>query len=180
MKFTETSLAGAFVVDLTPFEYDRGGFARALCADEFAAHGLEPVVVHLNTSWNVETGTLRGLHYQVDPPEAKFLRCIAGAVFGVMVDLREESPSFLDWFGIELSADSRRAVYLPPMFAYAYLALTDGATVIYSTSSPYTPGAERGLRWDDPAIGIDWPVPVTAVSTKDAAWPMLEGAVVPA
>lgn len=132
-----------------------------------------PVVAQVNTSWNASAGTLRGLHYQLEPPEAKLLRCVHGAVYDVVVDVREGSPTHLQWFGVQLRAADRRAVYVPAGVAHAYLALTDGAEVLYSTSSPYTPGQERGLRWDDPRLAIDWPAPVTVVSDKDAAWPLL-------
>jgi dTDP-4-dehydrorhamnose 3,5-epimerase len=174
MRFTPTPLAGAYVVDLEPFTDERGTFARAFCAEEFAARGLDPAIAQMNTSTNHRAGTLRGLHYQLDPPEAKFLRCVAGAVFDVMVDMRPDSATRLQWYGVEVSAANQRAVYLPPMFAHGYLALTDGATVLYSASSAFTPGAERGLRWDDPELGIDWPSAVTDVSDKDRSWPPAE------
>lgn len=172
MRFTALPVAGAHVVDLEPVEDARGGFARAFCADDFVAHGLEPVIAQVNLSWNTHAGSLRGLHLQ-DPPEAKLIRCLRGAVHDVMVDLRTDSPTYLQWCGVELQAAARRAVYVPPGCAHGYLALTDGAEVLYSVSEAYVPGAERGVRWDDPVIGIAWPREVVVVSDKDAAWPLL-------
>ena len=179
MRFTPTALDGAYTADVEPFEDERGLFARVFCADELAAHGMSPHVAQVNLSYNWTAGMLRGLHYQVDPPEAKFLRCVKGAVYDAIVDLRPGSPTYLEWFGVELTEDNRRAVYVPPMFAHGYQALTNGATVVYSTSSAYTPGAERGVRWDDPAIGITWPIPSPVVSEKDAAWPEVALALAP-
>lgn len=168
-----TGIAGLAVLDVEPHVDERGGFARAYCASELAAAGLDATIAQVNVSWNERAGTLRGLHFQVDPPEAKLLRCTAGAVWDVAVDVRPDSPTYLHWFGVELTAVSRRAVYVPAGCAHAYLALTDGAEVLYSTSAPYTPGQERGLRWDDPRLAIDWPRPVTVVSAKDSSWPLL-------
>lgn len=174
MLFEETSLPGAYVIDLERFEDDRGFFARAFCREEFEDHGLEPDVVQCNLSFNHRAGTLRGLHYQVPPAtEAKLVRCIRGAIYDVVVDLRPDSPTYRDHLGVELSADNRRALYVPGMFAHGFQALTDGAEVFYQVSHPYSPDHERGLRHDDPALGIDWPLPVTDLSDKDAGWPLL-------
>jgi dTDP-4-dehydrorhamnose 3,5-epimerase len=174
MHFEETNLAGAWLVDLKTMEDDRGFFARTFCAREFEKRGLKPAVAQINTSFNHSKGTLRGLHYQHPPAaEAKFLRCISGAVYDVIVDMRPDSPTFRQHFGVELSAANRRAIYVPEMFAHGYLALTDGAEVLYSASEFYTPGTEDGLRHDDPALGIDWPIPVTVISDKDASWPLI-------
>lgn len=174
MVFEETNLAGAWLVDFRRIEDERGFFARAFCAREFEERGLKPAIAQVNTSFNHRRGTLRGLHYQHPPAaEAKFLRCIAGAVYDVIVDLRPDSPTFRRHFGVELTAANRRAIYVPEMFAHGYLALTDGAEVLYSASEPYTPGVEGGLRYDDPALGIDWPIPVTVISEKDASWPLI-------
>lgn len=172
MRFTPLDVAGAHVLDPEPVEDERGGFARAFCRDELAARGLVADVAQVNTSWNHRAGTLRGLHWQ-DPPEAKVLRCTVGAVFDVVVDVRPGSPTYLRWAGVELRAGERRAVYVPPGCAHGYLALTDGAEVLYSSSTPYVPGGEHGLRWDDPVLAIAWPHPVEVVSAKDAAWPLL-------
>jgi dTDP-4-dehydrorhamnose 3,5-epimerase len=173
MRWTGTAVQDVWLLDLEPVEDARGGFARAFDAAEVAGRGLDGRVAQVNTSWNAVAGTLRGLHLQVDPPEAKVLRCVRGAVFDVAVDLREDSPTHLRWTGVELVAEQRRAVYVPPGVAHGYLALTDGAEVLYSASAPYVPGQERGVRWDDPAIGIAWPREVTVVSDKDRSWPLL-------
>jgi dTDP-4-dehydrorhamnose 3,5-epimerase len=173
--FTETPLAGAFVLDLEKRGDDRGFFARTFCQNEFTDHGLEPVVAQCNLSWNARAGTLRGMHYQLPPAaETKLVRCTAGAIYDVIVDLRPESPTYLQHFGVELTAENRRALYVPAIFGHGYQALTDGAEVTYQVGEFYTPGAERGLRHDDPALGIEWPIPVTEISEKDATWPLLD------
>ncbi len=174
MKFHETPLKDAFVVDLDRFSDERGFFARTYCQREFEEAGIDETFVQMNLSGNVRAGTLRGLHYQDDTaPEAKFLRCISGAVFDVMVDMRPASPTYRRWFGVELTAASGRAVYVPPLFAHGYLALTDGAQALYQTSGFYAPGAECGVRFDDPSISIDWPIDIADVSQKDRNWPDL-------
>jgi dTDP-4-dehydrorhamnose 3,5-epimerase len=175
MQFTETKLRGAFVVDLEQRSDQRGFFARTFCQKEFEAHNLSPVIAQCNLSFNEKAGTLRGLHYQRPPAtEAKFIRCIRGAIYDVIVDMRSDSPTYLEYFGVELSADNHRALYIPDMFAHGYQALTDGAEALYQVSEFYTPGVEAGLRYDDPALGIDWPVPVTIISEKDQSWPLLD------
>ncbi len=175
MIFTETPLQGAFVIDLQEISDDRGFFARAFCAEEFERHGLKPTIAQVNLSFNEKKGTIRGLHYQQAPAaEAKFMRCISGAIYDVIVDLRPGSPTYRQHFGIELSAQNRRALYVPEMFAHGYLALTDGAQAFYSASEFYTPGVEGGIRYDDPALGIQWPISAAIVSEKDASWPLLE------
>ena len=174
MIFTETGLAGAVVVDLERKADDRGFFARTFCRGEFAAAGLEPLVEQCNLSYNHRAGTLRGMHFQVAPAtEAKLVRCTAGAIVDVIVDVREGSPTYLQSFSVELTAENRRALYVPPMFAHGYQTLVDGAEVTYQVSEAYTPGTERGLRHDDPRLGLTWPLPVTVLSDKDAAWPLL-------
>ena len=175
MIFTETPLAGAYVIDLERRSDDRGYFARTFCAREFEAHGIRPAVAQCNASYNHRRGTLRGLHYQIAPAEEpKLVRCTRGAVWDVIVDLRPGSPTHLRHFGVELTEENRRSLYVPPSFAHGYLTLTDGAEVTYQVGEFYTPGCERGLRWDDPALGIMWPVPVEVLSEKDAAWPLLD------
>ncbi len=175
MIFTETPLQGAFVIDLQEISDNRGFFARAFCAEEFERHGLKPTIAQVNLSFNEKKGTIRGLHYQQAPAaEAKFMRCISGAIYDVIVDLRPDSPTYRQHFGIELSAQNRRALYVPEMFAHGYLALTDGAQAFYSASEFYTPGVEGGIRYDDPALGIQWPISAAIVSEKDASWPLLE------
>lgn len=174
MIFHETKLNGAYIVELEKREDERGFFARAFCSREFEQHGLQPRVVQANTSYNHKKGTLRGMHYQVPPAsEPKFIRCIRGAVWDVIIDLRPDSPTYLEYVGIELSAENRRAIYVPDMFAHGNQALTDGAELFYLVGEYYTPGCERGVRYDDPAVGIDWPLPATVISEKDMSWPLL-------
>jgi dTDP-4-dehydrorhamnose 3,5-epimerase len=173
MRFTETPLRGAFLIDLEPRQDHRGFFSRTFCAEEFAAHGLKPAVVQCNLSYNFEKGTLRGMHYQIPPAcETKLVRCTQGAIYDVIIDLRPESPTYLTHFGVELTAANRRALYVPEMFAHGYQSLTEGAEVIYHVSELYTPGCERGLRYDDPTFGIAWPLAVSVISDKDATWPL--------
>ena len=174
MIFEETHLSGAFVIALEKREDHRGFFSRAFCAKEFEDHGLKPVGVQCNLAGNFVKGTLRGMHYQVPPAaEAKLFRCINGANYHVIVDMRPDSPTYLQHFGIELSVENQLALYIPEMFAHGYQALTDGSQAFYMVSEFYTPGCERGLRYDDPSLNIQWPLPVTEVSEKDTAWPLL-------
>jgi dTDP-4-dehydrorhamnose 3,5-epimerase len=171
---TPTGLDGAVVVDLERREDARGFFARTFDRATFAEAGLVPLVEQCNLSYNHRAGTLRGMHYQVAPAlETKLVRCTAGAVLDVIVDVRRDSPTYLRSFSVELTADNRRALYVPAMFAHGYQTLTDGAEVSYQVSEAYTPGTERGLRHDDPALGLAWPLPVSVLSEKDAAWPLL-------
>jgi dTDP-4-dehydrorhamnose 3,5-epimerase len=175
MAVSKTRLAGVHVLDPVRIP-ERGGFTlTAMSMRELQAHGLKAPVVQANISFNHHRGTLRGLHYQTAPAtEVKLIRCLAGAIYDLVVDLRPGSPTFLQHFGVELSAENRRAIYVPEMFAHAYLTLTDGAEVFYQVSQFYTPACERGLRYDDPALGIEWPVPVLVKSEKDASWPLLD------
>lgn len=180
MIFEETSLKGAFVISLDKRSDDRGFFARAFCTQEFEHHGLKPVGVQCNLAANGRQGTLRGLHYQVPPAtEAKFFRCIRGGNYHVIVDMRPESPTYLQHYGLELSADNRLGLYVPELFAHGYQALTNGSEAFYMVSEYYTPGCERGLRYDDPDLGIQWPLPVTTISDKDTAWPLLSDQSIP-
>lgn len=175
MYFNATELKGSFLVDLDPRADQRGFFARTFCMNEFKAHGLEPTVAQCNLSFNYEKGTLRGMHYQVAPAtETKLIRCTQGAIYDVIIDMRPDSPTYLQHIGVELTAENRRALYVPEMFAHGYQALTNGAEVVYQVSQFYTPGHERGLRYNDPALGIEWPLPVSQISEKDANWPLLE------
>jgi len=172
MIFTETPLAGAYVIALEPREDERGFFARAFCKNELAEHGLANDVVQANLSFNHKRGTLRGMHMQAPPHgEDKMVRCIAGAIWDAIVDLRPGSPTYLKWFGVELSAANRLMLYVPKGFAHGYQSLTDGSEVLYMVTQFYTPGAERGLRWNDPAFGIPWPVGDPILSPKDAVAP---------
>ena len=168
LTFTPTPLAGAFVVELDRREDDRGFFARSFCQEEFAAHGLSPVVAQCNVSYNARRGTLRGMHYQAEPhAEAKLVRCTQGAIWDVIVDLRRGSPTFRRWYGVELSADNRRALYAPEGMAHGFQSLTDDAEVLYLMSRPYQAEAARGVRWDDPAFGIRWPIAEPHLSPRD-------------
>lgn len=174
MIINTTPIDGVAIIDLEERSDDRGFFARSFDRAEFAAAGLEPIVEQCNLSFNHRRGTLRGMHFQVAPhPEAKLVRCIAGSILDVIVDMRPDSPTRLQHVAVELSAENRRAFYVPPYFAHGYLTLGDGAEVIYQVGGSYVPQAERGLRWDDPVLGLEWPVPVEVISAKDAAWPLL-------
>ena len=174
MHLITTPIEGAFVAEQKPFQDNRGYFARAYCRDVFAEAGAEYDFVQANMSGNVRAGTLRGLHYQDQTaPEAKFLRCIRGAVYDVIVDLRPGSPTFRNWFGVELTQDNKKAILVPPLCAHGYISLADDTEVFYQVSNTYTPHAERGLRYDDPAIGISWPIEIVEVSDKDRQWPDL-------
>lgn len=175
MIFTETTLKDAYVIDVDMREDERGGFSRTFCAHEFAEHGLKNTVAQCNLSFNHKAGTLRGMHYQIPPAaETKLVRCTKGAIYDVIIDMRPDSPTYLQHFGVELTAENRRALYIPELFAHGYQALTDGAEVVYQVGEFYTPGYERGLRYDDPAFGIEWPLAVTVISEKDAAWALFE------
>jgi dTDP-4-dehydrorhamnose 3,5-epimerase len=173
--FTPTPLANAFVIGLEPHADERGGFARAFCAKEFAEQGLVTEYVQANLSTNTQAGTVRGMHYQRHPySEVKLVRCVVGIIYDVIVDLRQDSPTYLQWFGAELSQDNGLMMYVPQGFAHGYQALTAGATAHYMVSAYYAPDAEGGLRYDDPALNINWPIPVTDVSPKDARWPLVD------
>lgn len=172
MKFTETSLNDAFVIELSPIADDRGSFAQTFCAETFAAKGLVPAFVQAKHSQNVVRGTLRGMHFQRQPHgEVKLVRVVRGAIFDVIIDLRRDSPSYGRWEAFELSADNRRMLYVPVGFAHGFQTLEDHTDVLYQVSHPYTAEADGGVRWNDPAFGIPWPLEVTSISPKDRAWP---------
>jgi dTDP-4-dehydrorhamnose 3,5-epimerase len=174
MFFRETPLKGAFIVELERREDPRGFFARAFCAREFEEHGLPARFVQANLSYSARRGTLRGMHYQVPPArEPKFIRCIRGAIWDVIIDMRPNSLTLHQSFGIELSAENRLALYIPDLFAHGNQSLTDDVELFYLVGEFYTPGCERGVRYDDPTIGIKWPLPVGVISDKDKAWPLL-------
>ncbi len=176
MIFSPTPLAGACVVELEPVADDRGFFARAFCREEFEAHGLNPQLAQSNISFNRRRGTLRGLHYQAAPyAEAKLVRCTQGAIWDVIVDLRADSPSYKRWHAVELSAENRRALYVPEGFAQGFQTLADDSEVLYLMSQFYRPDAARGLRWDDPALGIAWPIADPQLSDRDRSLPRLGG-----
>ncbi|MCB0631389.1 MAG: dTDP-4-dehydrorhamnose 3,5-epimerase [Saprospiraceae bacterium] len=168
MKFIPTKLADACLVELEAFSDDRGWFARAFCKKEFEQIGHRKEWVQINHSMSREKGTIRGMHFQYPPHnEAKLVRCIAGKVFDVALDIRRGSPTFLQWVGFELSAANRRMLYIPEGFAHGFQTLTDDVELIYHHSAYYTPDAEGGLRFDDPALGIEWPLPAGNISVKD-------------
>lgn len=173
MIFHKLKLEGAYRIDLEPREDERGFFARAWCQREFAEHGLETRIVQSNLSYNRRKGTLRGMHYQAPPhEEVKLVRCIRGSIFDVIIDLRPGSPTFKQWVGVELTATNRQMLYVPRGFAHGFQTLEDDTEVFYHVSEFYTPGAERGVRWNDPQFRITWPaVEKRILSPKDQSWP---------
>jgi dTDP-4-dehydrorhamnose 3,5-epimerase len=174
MIFTETPLRGALVVDIEPQRDERGFFARTFCADELASHGLCPEVTQCSISFNVKAGTLRGMHFQATPhDEDKLVRCVSGAIFDVIVDIRTDSATYRRWLGFELSAENRRALYVPKGFAHGFITLTDATEVLYMISVPFVQDFSRGFRWNDPAVGIAWPKAPTVISERDANYPFL-------
>jgi len=175
MLFHETPLVGAYLIEQERRGDARGFFARYFCENEFGAKGLETRFVQINNSLSAKAGTLRGLHYQLPPAaEVKVVRCVRGALWDVIVDLRPDSPTFKKWFGAELNAENRLMMYVPRGFAHAILTLSDDAEAIYLVSAFYGPEQERGVRWNDPAIGIEWPIQPVEISDKDAKWPDLD------
>jgi len=173
MRFIETELAGAFVVEAERLEDERGFFARTWCAREFESHGLDPRLAQCSISFNRAKGTLRGLHFQKGRPEAKLVRCTRGAAFDVIVDLRRDAPTFGRWFAAELSSDNRRAVYVPAGFAHGFQTLADDCELLYQISEFFEPSLAGGLRWDDPQLAIAWPLPVSVISQRDRELPRL-------
>lgn len=174
MQFRPLSIAGAMVVDVERREDPRGFFARSFCCDEFAAHGLPPVFVQCNISWNARRGTLRGMHFQRAPSrEGKLVRCTAGAILDVVVDLRPDSPTYRRWEGVELTAANRRALYIPPGLAHGFQTLADDTEVFYQMTDMFAPDLADGVRWNDPAFGIEWPIADPIMSERDAAYPLL-------
>jgi dTDP-4-dehydrorhamnose 3,5-epimerase len=173
--FTETKLQGAFVIDIERRPDERGFFARAFCQNEFAEHGLNTTIAQSNVAFNLTRGTLRGMHFQFPPAaETKFVRCTRGAILDIIVDLRPESPTYLEHVAVELSADNARGLYVPERFAHGYQVLEDGTETSYQVGEFYTPGVEGGLMYDDPRLGLEWPLPVTVISEKDQAWASLD------
>jgi dTDP-4-dehydrorhamnose 3,5-epimerase len=177
VNFTPTPLTGAYVIDIEPLGDARGFFARTVADDAFAAHGLSVAFVQQSVSWNPQIGTLRGLHYQIAPHEEdKLVRATRGAIFDVIVDLRRGSDTYGKWFGVELSADNRRQLYIPRGFAHGFQTTLPDTEISYQMTVPFHPNAARGLRWNDPRLAIDWPSPASAViSPKDQALPGLYG-----
>jgi dTDP-4-dehydrorhamnose 3,5-epimerase len=175
MIFTQTKLKGAFVVDLDLREDSRGFFARSFCQQEFTDHGLNPLVAQANVAFSKTRGTLRGMHFQFPPvAETKLVRVTRGAILDTLVDLRPESPTYLQHVAVELTADNHRALYVPDRFAHGFQVLENETETTYLMGEFYAPGAEGGLRYDDPALGLAWPLPVAEISAKDATWKLLE------
>ena len=172
MLFTETDLPGAYLVDLQKLEDERGFFARSWCAREASALGIDPRIVQCNISFNNRKGTLRGMHLQLPPfAESKLVRVTRGALYDVIIDLRADSATFKQWLGIELTAENRRALFVPKGFAHGFQTLEDDTEIFYQMSEFYSPEHARGVRWDDPAFGIRWPLEVTEISPKDRVLP---------
>lgn len=175
MRFKETDLVGAWLIDPNPHEDDRGRFMRAWCAQEFAEHGLNFSPVQANMGFSVRKGTVRGMHFQEAPAlEAKLVRCTRGTIFDVVLDLRPESPSYDEWYGLQLSAENGRMLYVPEHCAHGYQTLEDDTEIYYMASEFYTPNSVRGVRFDDPAFSIQWPLVVTVVSEQDRNWPLVK------
>jgi dTDP-4-dehydrorhamnose 3,5-epimerase len=173
VKFTPAGIEGVWWIDLEPIEDERGFFARTFCAEEFAAHGLDPTVSQCNVSLTLGAGSVRGLHYQVAPAaETKLVRVVRGAIHDIVVDLRPASATYLRHVAVELSESNRRALYVPVDFAHGFQTLVDNTEVEYQMGSPYTPGTDRGLRYDDPKLAITLPLPVTSISPRDQTWPL--------
>lgn len=173
MIFTETKLKGAYVIELERREDSRGFFARGFCQNEFRAHGLKPTVAQGNIASNIKAGTLRGMHFQYPPAaESKLVRCTRGAIYDIIVDLRPESPTYLQHIGVELNEDNQRALYVPERFAHGYQTLTDKTDTSYLVGEFYTPDAEGGLLYDDPSLKLKWPLPVSVISDKDQKFPL--------
>ena len=175
MKFLPTPLAGAYLIELEQLADERGFFARSFCQNEFKAHGLDPVVAQCNVSFSRKRGTLRGLHYQAEPhAEAKLVRCTRGAVWDVIVDFRKGSPTWRKWHAVELTAENRRALYIPAGFAHGFQTLEDDSEVLYQMSDFYHPESARGVRWDDRTLAIRWPIKDAVISPRDRAFPTLD------
>jgi dTDP-4-dehydrorhamnose 3,5-epimerase len=171
MRFTPATLPGLVIVDIAAMRDDRGYFARTFCAEEFESAGLPTSFPQCNTSFNSTRGTLRGLHWQADPyPEGKLVRCTRGAILDVAVDLRAESPTYRCWFGVELTAPNARALYIPPGFAHGFQTLADESEVFYQMTETYRHELARGVCWNDPAFGIDWPIADPILSPRDASY----------
>jgi dTDP-4-dehydrorhamnose 3,5-epimerase len=176
MLFTKTDLTGAWLIEAAPNRDPRGWFARTFCEREFADHGLETRFVQHSTSQSVSKGTLRGMHFQRAPhAEVKLVRCLKGAIYDVIIDLNPGSPSYRQWRGFELSADNQRQLYVPKGFAHGFQTLQDNVEVAYLISESFAPEAASGVRWDDPAFAIGWPLPVSVMSDKDKVWPDFVG-----
>jgi dTDP-4-dehydrorhamnose 3,5-epimerase len=176
MILTETKLKGAYIIDLERREDDRGYFARAFCQKEFEVNGLKPIIAQANVAFNFKKGTIRGMHFQFPPAlETKLVRATRGAVLDIIVDLRPESPTYLQHISVELNEDNGRAIYVPERFAHGYQVLCDKTETSYQVGEFYTPKVESGLFYDDSGLGLEWPLPVSMISDKDKAWKLLGG-----
>lgn len=172
MKFIETPLVGAYVVEMEPIADNRGYFARSYCEREFVERGLKVPFVQCNVSYNHQRGTIRGMHYQREPHgETKLIRCIRGAIYDVIVDIRPESASYGKWYGVELCSSNQRMLYVPDGFAHGFQTLENETEVFYQMGNFFVPESSEGLRWDDPVIGIEWPLPCSVISDKDQSYP---------
>ncbi len=172
MQFIETKLPGAYIINLDTLEDERGFFARAFCQKEFEENGLKSNIAQCNLSFNHKKGTLRGMHYQVKPyEEVKMVRCTQGKILDVIIDLRKNSATYKKWVGVELSAENNSMLYVPKGFAHGYQTLEDNSVVYYQVTEFYQPGSERGIRWNDPAFNIDWPLEISVISDKDNSLP---------
>ena len=175
MKFLETPLKGAFIIDLEKREDGRGFFARAWCQEEFESNGIYRLPVQANMSFNKKGGTMRGMHYQAAPyQESKLIRCIRGSIYDVIIDLRKDSPTYKQWFGLELNDENRTMLFVPEDFAHGFLALKDNSEVMYQVSAFYNFGSERIIRYNDPSFNIKWPIEVNVISEKDINTPDFE------
>lgn len=175
MRFMETGIVGAKVIDPSPHQDERGRFLRAWCAREFSEHGVDFLPVQANLGYSTKRGTVRGMHFQQAPAvEAKLVRCTRGAIFDTVLDLRPELPSYGEWYGVVLSADNAQMLYIPENCAHGYQTLEECTEMYYMASAFYTPSAVRGVRFDDPAFGIQWPLAATVVSERDRSWPLFE------
>ena len=175
MKFTETKLKGAFIIDLNRLEDGRGYFARMFCQREFEEHGLKATIAQANIAHNAKKGTLRGMHFQFPPAaETKLVRCLRGGILDIIVDLRPESPTYLEHIAVELTGENGRALFVPERFGHGYQVLEDNTETSYHVGEFYTPELESGLLYDDPRLGLEWPLPVEEISEKDGKWERLE------
>ena len=176
MKFIETKLKGTYIIELEPMEDERGFFARSFCQKEFEEHGLNLRIVQCNISFNKKKGTLRGMHYQIAPyEEAKLVSCIRGAIYDVIIDMRPDSPTYCQWFAVELTEENYKMLYIPKGFAHGFQTLEDNTVVFYQMSEFYHAECARGVRWDDPAFGIEWPVKKLVISPRDQSYKSFKG-----
>ncbi len=176
MRFIETDLKGAYIIELEPKEDERGFFARIFCQNEFKKNGIDFNIVQCNISYNKKKGTIRGMHYQVEPyEEAKLVICIKGAIYDVAIDLRENSPTYGQWVAVELSEENKKMFLIPKGFAHGFQTLTDNCEVLYLMSEFYSPEHSAGVRWDDPFFNIKWPLEPSVISEKDKNWPLWKG-----